>query len=319
MNEPSSKFSVSVVIPLFNKEGSIANTIGSVLRQSRLPDELIIVDDGSKDSSAYIAKSVLAEAGDDIAWTFIAQENAGVSVARNRGADESRSRYIAFLDADDEWSPEYVAELQRLATACPSAAVLTVRSAERREDGRIVPRSSSLPDFFGTIDNPLDRYRKGYGIIHTSGTAIRRDAWDRSGGFPVGATNSQDVFLWLRLCTSESFAHSSRPLSIWRGEYSGIVGRKGAVPYHLNYFLGTNEGREELRNPDLLKFLASNSVVQLARYKLIGDRKVVAEIRRLSRVLPLYARLKCAVASVTPVWCIRSAAWWRRRSREHSL
>lgn len=306
----------SVVVPLFNKEEAIERAIRSVLAQSCPPKELIVVDDGSSDMSLEVAQRALSFADGRVECRLIAQKNAGVSAARNRGAEESRSCYIAFLDADDEWLPGYVAELEKLATAFPEASVLTVRNAKANSDGQVIPEPSPLPiGYFGILERPLDVYRRGYGVIHSSSIAVRKDAWERSGGFPLGARKSQDMFLWLKLCMAETFAHSGNPQSVWHDDYSGISRRKGVVPYHFAYFLGTPEGRRYLENDDLVKFLGSNLAVHIGAHRLNQDPKVAAELRQLSRVLPFGARTKARIASALPCCCLRMLAWVRRRSR----
>lgn len=308
--------SISVVIPLFNKEDAVGRTIASVLRQTRLPDELIIVDDGSSDMSVAVAERAFAPSSDKIAGRVISQENAGVSAARNRGAEEARSGYIAFLDADDEWLPDYLEEIEKLAVSFPSATVLTTRSARILPDGKYVPQPSALPHgFFGMLDRPLYWYRKGHGIIHSSSIAIRKDAFQASGGFPVGVRKCEDVLLWLKLCMSETFAHSGLPLSLWHEDHTSLGSRTGVSPHHLLHYLGTEEGRRCLGNPDLLQFLQSNLLLQIGSHGMIGDRQVVSELRRLSAVLPLSAKLKCWAASLVPRWGFRAIASVRRRGR----
>lgn len=314
---PSPPFSVSVVVPLFNKEAAVARTVQSVLAQTRLPDELIIVDDGSSDASAEIAGKILSNAPTRIDWRIIRQENAGVSVARNRGAGESRSHFIAFLDGDDEWLPTYLAEIQRLAVEFPEATVLTVRLAKPGPGRRLLPEPSALPrNFFGKLDRPLDLYRRGYGIMSSSSLVIRRDAWRRSGGFPPGVAAGEDMYWWLKLCMSEIFAHSSAMLSVWHIEHSGSEGRKGEVPYHLQYFLGTDEGRRQLANDDLSRFLASNLVSHIGGRKLINSPDVVAELQRLSRALPLKLRLPCWAVAIAPRWSLATGVALRDSWRE---
>ena len=309
-------FTVSVVIPLFNKEIPIASTLSSVLAQTRLPDELIVVDDGSTDKSASIAEKVLADADPRIRWRIISQQNAGEGAARNRGAEEATSDYIAFLDADDEWLPGYLAEMEKLAIACPSAGVLAMRFGRRNAHGAIAPSRTPLGDqFFGLLDHPIDTYRRGYGILNSSAVAIRRDAWERCGGFQVGAPTGADIRLWLTLGLTETFAHSGIPLSVWRDEYSAVATRRSVIPEQLRYFLGTDEGRAELDNPDLVRFLSSNIVLQIGVYSLLDNTAIRSDLRRLAKCLPLRQRLKCEAASRVPASCYRLYGWWRRRSR----
>ena len=87
---------ISVIIPLYNKEGQIYETIMSVLRQTFPFFELIIVDDGSTDNSALIVKSI-----SDSRIRYIYKQNGGVSSARNYGVKVATSDWIIFLDADD--------------------------------------------------------------------------------------------------------------------------------------------------------------------------------------------------------------------------
>ena len=94
---------ISVVIPLYNKEKQVAHTLQSVLRQTFQDFEIVIVDDGSTDHSVEEVEKVR-----DTRIRLVHQQNAGVSAARNRGISEAKYDLIAFLDADDEWKPEYL-------------------------------------------------------------------------------------------------------------------------------------------------------------------------------------------------------------------
>ena len=89
---------LSVIIPAYNAAATIARSAGSVLASTYSDLELIVVDDGSKDDTAAICRSIAAA---DDRLRLISQSNAGVSAARNRGMDEARGEYIAFVDADD--------------------------------------------------------------------------------------------------------------------------------------------------------------------------------------------------------------------------
>jgi glycosyltransferase involved in cell wall biosynthesis len=90
---------VSVVIPAYNAASVLPRAIESVLGQTSRPEEVIVVDDGSTDNTAQVA----TQYGPSI--TYIRQDNAGASAARNRGIAEATGEWIAFLDSDDEWLP----------------------------------------------------------------------------------------------------------------------------------------------------------------------------------------------------------------------
>ena len=313
-------FTISVVIPLYNKEQAIECTVKSVLRQSRPADELIIVDDGSTDASVAKVERLLKAEKPATRVRILRQRNEGVSVARNRGAEEARHEFIAFLDGDDEWEPDCIAEFERLAAQCPEAPVLTVLLAKVGPGGTVVPERTVLPDgFFGEVPNPLDAYRRGYGIMSSSSVAVRKDAWRRSGGFMAGVQNGEDICWWVKLMMTERLAHSGRVVSIWHDEFSGAADRVGAVPYHFSYFLGSSEGRSYLRDPALVKFLASNLPVQIGGRRLAGDQEVVAELRRLSKALPLRLKGVSLASSIAPKWLLRAAMSVRRARMRRAL
>ena len=98
----------SVVIPLYNKEKYISRAIKSVIEQTYKIFELIIIDDGSIDNSVNIVKK-----HKDSRIRLIEQENSGVSATRNKGIKNAKYNYIAFLDADDEWKPNFLDTIVR--------------------------------------------------------------------------------------------------------------------------------------------------------------------------------------------------------------
>ena len=98
MNERS----VSVIIPAYNAEVSLGQSIDSALHQTLAPHEVIVINDGSTDGTENIAKSY----GNKI--IYLEQENAGPSATRNAGLHIAKGKFVAFLDADDYWSPGFL-------------------------------------------------------------------------------------------------------------------------------------------------------------------------------------------------------------------
>lgn len=309
------KKTISVVIPLYNKRSAIIRTMMSIVRQKRLPDEIIIVDDGSTDGSLEKAYEVLrSDEMKGMSYKVIEQDNSGVSVARNKGVDTSTSEFIAFLDADDEWMPEHLAEIEALAKAVPNAGILSTRHARMNSFGEPVAEPSALHHgFFGEVHNGLNIYRMGYGVLHTSSVAVSRAAWQRSGGFPAGERKSQDIHLWLRMLLSEAFAHSDRVTSIWHEEDTGVARRSGFVPAHFKYFLGSAPGRKYMLDPDLQRFIQENLIKHVAGHKVRRDDEVVLELLSLSRHLPLFAQFKVRAISVVPRRALLAIATLKRK------
>lgn len=92
---------ISVVIPAYNAEKSIVNVIASCKKQSRLPDEIVVVLDGCRDRTEEVVKGHFPDVR-----LIVLKENKGVSYARNEGIKQASGDWIAFLDADDEWHPD---------------------------------------------------------------------------------------------------------------------------------------------------------------------------------------------------------------------
>ena len=195
----------SVVIPLYNKEHYIEKTIRSVLAQTCPDYEVIVVDDGSKDSSLSLAKKF--EGGN---VRVIAQENQGVSVARNTGILNASGKYICFLDADDEWRPDYLATIQSLTDKYPESAIFVTAYAVNMGNGkvnhstRLEPETGCLPSYWLTL-------AKGYDFVWTSATTMRRDTLIQAGLFKPGEKIGQDLDMWARVARiNPRVAYSSR-------------------------------------------------------------------------------------------------------------
>ena len=92
----------SIIIPLYNKQESVTASVQSILDQTFQEFEIVVVNDGSTDASVERLKEI-----EDPRIRLIEQQNQGVSVARNTGIAHACNRYIAFLDADDLWHPDY--------------------------------------------------------------------------------------------------------------------------------------------------------------------------------------------------------------------
>jgi glycosyltransferase involved in cell wall biosynthesis len=108
---------ISVIIPVFNGEKFIADAIQSVLKQDYKPLEIIVVDDGSTDKTAQVVKNFAQNI------TYLYQENAGISASRNKGLEHANGELIAFIDADDIWTPTKLAVQLRCLQSSPDAEI----------------------------------------------------------------------------------------------------------------------------------------------------------------------------------------------------
>jgi len=109
---------ITVIIPLFNKEKYITRALSSVLKQTMQDFEIIVVDDGSTDRGAQKVRMM-----EDHRIKLMQQPNRGVSAARNVGVQEAKTDIVAFLDADDEWTSEFLETILHLRDVYPGAGL----------------------------------------------------------------------------------------------------------------------------------------------------------------------------------------------------
>ncbi|XKH58859.1 glycosyltransferase family 2 protein [Halomonas sediminis] len=203
------KYRFSVVIPLYNKKKSIKSTLTSVLNQDFDDYEIVIVNDGSIDGSIERVKELSSDR-----VKIYDKDNGGVSSARNMGIEKSNADWIAFLDADDLWTPFHLSHLDELAARFPE--VYLVSSASK-----VV-----LPDFtLGcSIRRPVDCsisnnfFRDSQGgkfTVHTSSVAIRREVFDEVGGF-LPYNSGEDVEMWARVALKNKIVMSGLCTSYYR-------------------------------------------------------------------------------------------------------
>lgn len=202
---------ISVVIPLYNKELSVQRAINSVLAQKYTNFELIIIDDGSTDRSFEFADQII-----DPRIVKIQQKNQGVSTARNRGILEAVSEYVAFLDADDEWLPEFLENTSKLINEFPEADVFGSSYLIKQNNSIKTPPTYKLfeKDWIGLIPNYLEICNIGY-MFNSSSVVIKKSALLKVGGFPSDINYGEDVDTWIRLSLNSQIAYINKPLSIY--------------------------------------------------------------------------------------------------------
>ena len=195
----------SVVIPLYNKATDIERAVRSVQAQTLGDWELIVVDDGSRDDGPQRVEAI-----NDPRVRLVRQANAGVSVARNRGASEARSEWVCFLDADDHWQPDHLAHLDALLAQQPgldlyATAYNVVDEAGQARGIRLSPdlagRYARLKDYFAAVmdwEHP----------IHSSAVMARRSTFLAMGGFVPGLAAGEDILLWSRYAAAGDIGYS---------------------------------------------------------------------------------------------------------------
>jgi len=202
------KPTISVIIPLYNKEADVERAINSVLSQTIENFEVIVVNDGSTDKSPFIVRAI-----NDSRIRIIDQKNAGVSAARNRGIQEAQADLIAFLDADDEWKPSFLETILDLRERYPECKVFASNYLYREPNGNSrLPIIRGLPPhpWNGIIEDYFKVAAKSDPPLWTSAVAVSKDAIQSVGMFPVGVTSGEDLLTWARLACRYNIAYSTQ-------------------------------------------------------------------------------------------------------------
>jgi glycosyltransferase involved in cell wall biosynthesis len=224
-NHPKDMPLISVIIPVFNGEKTIKETIASVLAQTLADLEILVINDGSQDATLEIVAQI-----SDPRLHIFSYPNSGVSASRNRGIAQAVGNYISFIDADDLWTPDKLATQWQALEANPLAAVayswsnwIDESGTFLRPGGHITKNGNVyadllLRDFIESGSNPL----------------IRRDALTEVGGFDESLAAAADWEMWLRLAARYQFvavpaaqilyrvAPSSMSSNVWNMEAESL-------------------------------------------------------------------------------------------------
>jgi hypothetical protein len=200
---------LSVIIPLFNKAPHIGRSLNSILSQTFLPKEIIVVDDGSTDAGADIVTNY-----NHPLIRLITKKNEGVSATRNRGVLEAMGPLVAFLDADDYWKPHFLEVIHNLRRQFPQAGIYATNYEVVRPNGEVRKHTCHClpPD---SQEGLITQYVKviASAPIHPSATAIPKNIFQEIGGFNQDEYLYEDVDLFLKIGLRYPIAWSREPLA----------------------------------------------------------------------------------------------------------
>jgi len=199
---------VSIIIPAFRAARTISRAIDSLLVQTRLPDEIVVVDDGSPDDLA----TALSRYGERV--TLIRKPNGGAASARNLGIERSRGELVAFLDADDYWEPKKLQKQLEILRAHPQVVLVASRYYAQPPGG---DRTGPYPELNGrhagqvlVLGGP-----EAFEIatkVWTTTVLVRRSTLGEH-RFVSGLEPAEDRDLWVRLIVSGPIFFDAEPLA----------------------------------------------------------------------------------------------------------
>ena len=264
----------SVVIPLYNKENLVEQTIRSLHNQSFTDFEAIIVNDGSTDKSLEKITPLI-----DTRFKIVSQKNQGVSQARNVGIDLAKGNYIALLDADDFWYKDHLFELKKLITLFPRAG-LFCNNYEISFDNKLVKPATFN---FNYENNPLivkDYFKSSTinSVSWTSSVAFKKFDFDKIGKFNLDLITGQDIDLWIRFALNYKVAFNP---SITMRYNNFTANSLSKSEYNNDRYLFINKYKgEELKNPSLKLYLDVNRYAVALRCKMNDEQSLYEKLKK---------------------------------------
>lgn len=198
---------ISVIVPVYNAKKTIQETLESVLNQTFSDFELIIINDGSQDSTLEIVKGI-----PDPRLKVFSYPNSGLAASRNRGICHSTSEYISFIDADDLWTPDKLEDQLKALQGNPQAAVAYSWTDVIDESSQFVRTGSHL-----TVNGEVYPNLLVANVLENgSNPLIRKQALTEVGGFDESLAAAEDWDMWLRLARRYQFVAVPSPQILYR-------------------------------------------------------------------------------------------------------
>lgn len=263
----------SVVIPLYNKEHLIKQTIQSLINQSFKDFEVLIINDGSTDKSLEIVEKLI-----DNRFKIINQENKGASYARNRGINDATGTYIALLDADDFWYENHLLELRNLIFKFPQAGLYCNNYEINYNNNLIKPANFN----FELESSPIiikDYFKSSLvnSIAWTSSVAFMKMSFEKVGKFNLDLKTGQDIDLWIRFALNSKIAFN--PIITMRYNNLNVNSLSKKEYNNDRYRLINGYKLEEQTNSSLKMYLDINRFAIAVRCKINNDLKLYKKLK----------------------------------------
>lgn len=289
---------VSVIVPAYNASATLEKTLLSILSQTHEDIEVIVVDDGSTDSTPDLVRQF---AQNDGRLTLFQQRNAGVAAARNRGIEAASGTWVAPVDADDLWHPSKIELQVRAAERQGRDAVMAYSWSRRIDDQDRVMSDMGMPRNSGAVYNQLVASNF---MRNASSAMFRRDAAIKVGGFDsglqkAGAQGAEDLKLYLAISRQGQVAVAPHFLTGYRFLDESMSQDSTRMRRSIEMVLRSIEAEGDEFNT-LLKLARMNYDLYAAALALAGNDRAafVNYVWSALKRRPLDATILLAVNSV---------------------
>ena len=212
---------ISVIIPLYNKENYIGESVNSVLNQSYKDFELIIVNDGSTDNSLSVVKEF-----DDSRIRIINKPNGGESTARNAGIENAKFEFVSFLDADDLWYENYLETMIGLNKKFPEAGMYCAGYDLKYNTSIKRKPIKGYPDGFQGLVTDYFISSSQHSIAHSNTVMIKKDVFEKVGMFNTELNHGPDLDMWFKIALNYDVALINVPVALHKKDVIGRVSNR---------------------------------------------------------------------------------------------
>lgn len=255
---------ISIIIPLYNKDFAIFNTLQSVLLQTYSNFEVIIVNDGSTDNSLLEIKKI-----SDSRISVYNQDNKGVSSARNLGIEKASGNFISFLDADDYWHPNHLDELVKLIKLKKHLFAFTsFLEVERKNNIYKGNYSLKSEELYAEVDFFEASYKKT--ILSISNSIFRKEIFKEIGNFNCNFDNAEDTEFFIRVGFKYKIGLVNKYTVIYRYFENSLSNSSFSMKRRCNF---SQFIEDETENPKAKKMIDINRFSLAISCKLNGDYK----------------------------------------------
>lgn len=261
----------SIVIPLYNKENYIAATLHSVLSQTFTDFEVLVINDVSTDNSVNIAQTFSNKRVKIINHSV----NKGLSASRNTGIKNAKANYIALIDADDVWKPNFLEKIHEMTLNLPDAGLYATNYEEVYSGNTVIQSPQKLESGIITyfFHHELSKH-----IYCYSSVCIKREVFNEIGYFDESITMGEDVDFNVRANLKFKVAYYNKPLA-----RITMFSENQITHSSLRNKVIIDHDKFEKENPqraDLKKYLDFHRYTMAKRYKLSGDFKNYAKMAK---------------------------------------
>lgn len=290
----------SIVIPLYNKENYVENTLKSILSQTYSDYEVMVIDDCSTDQSVAMIKPYLS---DKIRLVSHAK-NSGLSVSRNTGIRNATARYVTFLDADDTWQPTMLEAFHKMTIQFPDESIFATNYQEIYPGGEIrFPKNNTFDLENGKTYLITDFFKRNtqQGFFIHSGICFDKKVYENVGFYDESIDFAEDLDFNIRAFSEYNLVYDNSRLVNYTMQSenqltnSSILGKK--VPDYNQYEKLTSD------NPELKRYLDFERYVIAKHLKVDGDTTKYKKI--IENISPENLNTKQKLLLKFPVFALR--------------